>query len=138
MHKMSCGTLLLVIVMALLTPSLATEQKGVVIKFTQTPPAGGGPESRGDIAGRVTGLESPEKYQIVLYAHTDWWYVQPLVSAPYTDISPDGTWSNWTHLGHRYAALLVKSTFQPPAKTQFLPRVGADVIAKAEVSARAN
>lgn len=138
MRKMSRGTLLFVIVITLLTPSFAAQQTGVRIEFTQVPPTGAGPESRGDITGRVMGLERPETYKIVLYAHTDLWYVQPLVSDPYTDIASDGRWSNWTHLGHRYAALVVRSTFLPPPKTQSLPRVGGDVIARGEISAKVN
>lgn len=122
------------LIVAALSASASAE---VMIDFTQVPVAGEGPESQGNIAGDVRGLENPERYKIVLYAHTDWWYVQPLRSDPYTDIASNGRWSNWTHLGYRYAALVVRDTFQPPAKTQSLPHVGGDVIAEAEVAARA-
>jgi len=101
------------------------------VVFTNVPKSSekGGPDSRGEITGRVEGLATPEHCKVVLYTHTDAWYVQPLVSDPLTEIQSDGTWSNWTHLGRRYAALVVKSGFQPPAKTQTLPPVGEQVLA---------
>lgn len=124
------------ILITLVAPALAVPSQSVKIKFTEVPPAGAGPQSQEDIAGIVTGIEKVETYKIVIYAHTDAWYVQPLTDDPYTDIAPDGGWSNWTHLGNRYAALVVRPSFQPPSKTQSLPRVGSDVIARAEVSAK--
>ncbi len=90
----------------------------VTIEFTRVPQSGSGSGSRGDIEGSVLGLNEPRQYKVVLYAHTDWWYVQPLVSDPYTDIGSDGKWSNWTHLGHRYAALVVRPSFRPEARVQ--------------------
>lgn len=107
----------------------------ITISFTDVPRHGHGPASRGDIAGFVKNLASPAQYKIVLYAHTDKWYVQPLASDPFTDIAADGLWSNWTHLGHRYAALVVRPQFQPPEITQALPTVGGLVVAKAEIPA---
>lgn len=97
--------------------------KDLRIEFTQVPRAGEGADSQGDIAGRVVGLDAPQRYKVVLYAHTDWWYVQPLAADPYTDIGTDGTWSNWTHLGKRYAAMVVKPSFHVEAKLQALPHV---------------
>lgn len=114
---------------------IASAWAEVTIDWTRVPSAGAGSESQGDIAGVVRGLANPEKYKIILYAHTDWWYVQPLGDAPYTDIGNDGRWSNWTHLGHRYAVLVVRPSFQPDAKTQSLPKVGGDVVARSEISA---
>ena len=112
------------------------QAKGMTIEFTLVPPAGAGAESRGNIAGRVMGLPEPEKYKIVLYARTDWWYVQPLIDAPFTSIKSDGMWSNWTHLGYRYAALIVRPSFRPSARTQSLPTAGDDVVAVAEIAAK--
>ena len=108
----------------------------VKIIFTEIPPKGEGANSRGDIAGKVVGEKTPQNYKIVLYAHTDRWYVQPLENAPFTNIQNDGTWSNWTHLGHRYAALLVRASFKPESKIQVLPDKGGDIIAIVEVSAK--
>ena len=107
----------------------------VAIEFTEVPKAGAGSDSQGNIAGVVKGISNPENYKIVLYAHTDWWYVQPLTDHPYTDINSEGVWSNWTHLGYRYAALVVRKSFHPKAKIKVLPHVGGDVIAKGEIAA---
>src|SRR5213593_635008 len=71
--------------------------QGIQIDFTKVPRSGAGADSRGDISGRVTGVSDATIYRIVLYAHTDVWYVQPLESAPLTMIAKDGQWSNWTH-----------------------------------------
>ena len=105
------------------------------IEFTEVPKAGAGPDSQGNIAGLIKGIANPEQYKVVLYAHTDWWYVQPQTIDPLTDIGSDGSWGNWTHLGYRYAALVVRPSFQPEAKTKSLPRVGGDVIARSETAA---
>jgi hypothetical protein len=110
----------------------AASAPAVKVDFTQVPGCGGGSESQGNIGGVVTGLDSPERYKVVIYAHTDWWYVQPLADSPYTRIGADGKWGNWTHLGQRYAALVVKDSFSPPATVQGLPE--KDVIAVEETS----
>jgi hypothetical protein len=107
----------------------------VTIQFTQIPGSGEGEASQGQIAGTVLNLSDPAKYRIVIYAHTDFWYVQPLVKHPYTPIKRDGRWSNWTHLGSRYAALVVARSYQPPAKVQALPEEGGDILAIEEVPA---
>ena len=110
-------------------------QEKIAIEITLVPPSGAGPDSSGNIEGRVTGAHPPEQYKVVLYAHTDRWYVQPLESPPFTDVDPSGKWSNWTHLGNRYAALLVRPSFRVESKIQSLPGLGGDVIAKKEVAA---
>jgi hypothetical protein len=107
----------------------------VKVEFTEVPKAGAGSDSQGNIAGVVKGISAPQKYKVVLYAHTDWWYVQPLTVDPFTDINSEGIWSNWTHLGYRYAALVVRESFQPKAKIKSLPHVGGDVIAIGETAA---
>ncbi len=128
--------ILALIGVALLTTMSAAQERAVKIEFTQVPVAGEGPDSRGDIAGRVIGLTKPGSYRLVIYVHTDQWYVQPLADDPLTDIAADGQWSNWTHLGRRYAVLVVRPEFRPLAKTQILPKVGGNVIARAEVAAK--
>ena len=113
----------------------ADSSSSVKVEFTEVPKAGAGSDSQGNIAGVVKGISAPQKYKIVLYAHTDWWYVQPLTNDHLTDINIDGSWSNWTHLGSRYAALVVRESFQPKAKIKSLPHVGGDVIARGETAA---
>jgi len=129
--------------MAAAEPSTRPSPTKPRVTVTRVPPVGSGPTSRGDIAGRVEGVAEPDQYKIVLYAHPadDWWYVQPLretADAPGgadTRISPDGAWNNWTHLGLRYAAMLVKASFKAPDRALTLPTVGGDVLAIDEVEA---
>jgi hypothetical protein len=94
------------------------------IVFSRIPPAGAGSSSRGNVSGWVVGVSAPETFKIVLYAQTDIWYVQPLISGPYTNVGSDGGWENWTHLGDRYAALLVRLPFRPAPMADQLPEVG--------------
>jgi len=83
------------------------------------------------IEGRVTGARPGQ--QIVLFARSEAWYVQPFTDQPFTKIQPDATWKNSTHLGTEYAALLVEPEYRPPAKTDVLPTRGGGVIAIAVV-----
>jgi hypothetical protein len=98
------------------------------ITFTEVPEAAEGGEQRvASIAGRVSGARS--NHRVVLFAKSGAWWVQPLVAKPFTNLAPDGTWKNTTHLGMEYAALLVDDTYQPPPKTGSLPAPGGPIIA---------
>lgn len=98
------------------------------ITFTQVPDAAeGGGQRVAPIAGRVTG--SRPNQRVVLFARSGAWWVQPLVSNPFTEVAADGTRKNETHLGLEYAALLVDNTYQPPPTTEFLPAPGGPVVA---------
>ena len=105
------------------------------IKITTIPPAdkGGGRELE-IISGYVTGASSGQ--QVVLYARSGAWYVQPFVETPVTAIGADGTFSSSTHLGTEYAALLVKSDYVPPPLTLALPNAADGVIAATIVDGR--
>jgi hypothetical protein len=65
----------------------------------------------------------------VLFARNESWWVQPVVTRPFTTIESNATWKNTTHLGIEYAALLVEPGYNPPAIIESLPRRGGDVIA---------
>jgi hypothetical protein len=91
----------------------------------------GGSNKLDVIEGRVAGVSS--EFQIVLYARTGSWWVQPLVGEPFTKIRPDLTWTNTTHLGTEYAALLVKPGFHVSTTLSELPTPGGDVAAIATV-----
>jgi len=98
------------------------------ISFTQVPDAAEGGEQRlVPIAGRASGARPTDR--VVLFAKAGVWWVQPLVEKPFTDVAPDGTWKNRTHLGLEYAALLVDETYRPPPTTQSLPPAGGPVVA---------
>ena len=96
----------------------------------------GGPGAWTRIAGRVSGVV-PKDARLVLYVHTDAWYVQPLIERPFTTVAADGTWSSDTHTGTCYAALLVDPTlFKPQPRIYVLPPVGEGVLAVTEVEGK--
>ena len=98
------------------------------VTLTRVPSADpGGPQKLALIEGLAHGARAGD--QIVLYAHSGIWYVQPFSNQPLTKILPDGTWKNSTHLGTEYAALLVDSTYRPASRISSLPDVGDGVIA---------
>lgn len=105
------------------------------IQITDVPSKGAGPEAMERIAGTVSGVNVKE-CKVVIFTHTDKWYVQPYIDSPDTPIRDDGTWDNDTHLGSEYAALLVKVSYKPPATTGTLPNVGGTVLAIARTTAK--
>jgi hypothetical protein len=102
------------------------------IKFTRIPPAGdGSPDKLEEIEGRVTGARPGQR--IVLFALSGVWWVQPITEHPFTPIRADSTWTNSTHPGVAYAALLVDSRYRPPLTANTLPEKGGPVRAVATV-----
>lgn len=102
------------------------------IKFTRIPQADPAGSARNDIIeGRVTGASPGQK--IVLYAKTGKWWVQPLIDQPFTDLRPNFKWTNATHLGTHYAALLVKDGYRPQRVLDSLPRSDGNILAVAVV-----
>ena len=102
------------------------------IEITTVPPAekGGGRELD-EISGEARGANGQQ--QVVLYARSGAWYVQPFADQPFTKIGPDSTWTNTTHLGTEYAALLVEPGYVPSPVTLTLPAPGHGVVAVAIV-----
>ena len=101
-----------------------------LITFTRVPQANEGGQGEHDfITGRVTGGHAGQ--QIVLYAKSGRWWLQPLVDEPFTKIQADSQWVNSIHLGTDYAALLVDAGYLPPATVDELPPVGKMVAAVA-------
>ncbi len=103
------------------------------VSITKVPPYDvGGPETRADIAGRVTGERTP-MLRVVVYARAgDVWYVQPTPYAQHP-MAADGSWGTWTHTGTSYAALVVRPNFAPVPRYDVLPQVGGAVVARAIV-----
>lgn len=111
------------------------ERTGPFIEFTKVPRAAeGNPYRLVTIEGRVSGARPGQ--QIVLYARSGAWWVQPLADQSYTRIQPDSTWKNSTHPGTEYAALLVDPSYHPPAITIVLPGVSGPVAAVAAVKGK--
>lgn len=104
------------------------------ITITLVPPKGAGPDSMGSIAGTASAANVTQ-LKVVIFARTNTWYVQPYAASPYTAIAKDGKWKAATHLGDEYAALLVDSSYQPPATTDTLPNLVGPVLAIARVAA---
>jgi hypothetical protein len=125
-------TLILVAGLALHGCHSKKTSAGPSIEFTRVPQAAeGSPDKLDIIEGRVTGVR-PE-LQIVLYARSEKWWVQPLANEPFTKLRPDSTWTNSTHLGTEYAALLVETGFRPATTLDALPTRGGSVAAVAIV-----
>lgn len=114
------------------------QQPAPVIRLTQIPPAGAGPNRMQTIAGTVAGVNVAEcNCKIVIFSRGDIFYVQPWANAPLTDIEAGGRFEAAIHLGSQYAVLLVKASYRPPATTKVLPEVGGDVLALTVVDAAA-
>ena len=100
------------------------------IEFTRLPPTGqGSPDILHNIEGRVKGARHGQK--VVIFARSGMWWVQPLADQPFTTIQTDSTWKTVTHPGSAYAALLVDSSYRPPATVNLLPAKGGAVAAVA-------
>ena len=97
------------------------------IEFTKVPPAAQGGRERVDsIAGRVKGYRPGQ--QIVIYAHSGPWWVQPWPDQALIPIQADSTWSTSTHLGFEYAALLVEPGYRPSPTLDVAPTQGGSVV----------
>lgn len=113
---------------------LASQQKipaDLKIEIDRVPPyePQGGPSTRADIAGKISGT-SDLGYSVVVYARaSEVWYVQPTAYASHA-VRPDNTWTSWTHTGSSYAALLVRPGFEPVPRLDVLPKVGGYVVAR--------
>jgi hypothetical protein len=69
----------------------------------------------------------------VLFAKSGVWWVQPEAQQPFTEIRADSSWTNSTHLGTDYAALLVEGDYSPPLSTETLPEPGGAIAARTVV-----
>ena len=108
--------------------SRTSKQEDPSIEFSKIPPAAQGGRERVDtIAGRVNGARPGQ--QIVVYARSGPWWVQPWPDQAYIPIRADSTWTTETHLGYEYAALLVDPHYKPPPTMDIAPARGGDIVA---------
>jgi hypothetical protein len=99
---------------------------GPSIEFTHIPPAAQGGRERVDtISGQARNARPNQ--QIVIYAHSGQWWVQPWPDHPFVPIKADSTWSTETHLGFEYAALLVDPDYHPLPTMDVAPTQGPSV-----------
>jgi hypothetical protein len=98
------------------------------VQLTRVPTGDpGGPLQMDYIEGRAS--EAGPGQKIVLYARSGVWWIQPFKAHPFSNILPDSSWKNSTHLGTEYAALLVEPGYHPASKIDALPSVGNGVVA---------
>lgn len=101
------------------------------ILFTKLPPVGeGSPDKLNRIEGKVNHAKPGQR--IVLFARSGVWWVQPTAAQPFSLVREDSTWSNDTHPGSAYAALLVTPEYRPPITTPTLPEKGGVILAVAK------
>lgn len=101
--------------------------KKPTIELSKIPPAAQGGRERVDtIAGSVHGTVPGQ--QIVVYARSGPWWVQPWPDQPFIPIQSDSTWSATTHLGYEYAVLLVDRDYHPPPTMDTAPTQGGSVV----------
>ncbi len=127
--------ILLVLVSALLVGchSNGSPSRKPSVQVTRVPSANpGGPEQLDYIEGRTSDTRPDQ--QIVLYARSGVWWIQPFKDNPFTKIQADSTWKNSTHLGTEYAALLVDPGFRPESKIATLPNEGNGIVAVTTVA----
>ena len=100
------------------------------IEFTRLPPSGEGSAAKLEfIEGRVIGAQRGQ--QIVLFARSGVWWVQPFEDHPLTAIQSNSTWKNSTHPGSAYAAMLVAPGYRPLPTISVLPQKGGPILAVA-------
>jgi signal transduction histidine kinase len=123
------------VLVVLLLCGCAIRSNDPSIEIIDIPPANkGGGRELDTIKGRVNDAQG--NHVVVLYARSGAWYVQPYADQPFTQIGSDSSWSNQTHLGTEYAALLVERDYEPAPLTITLPTAGNGVIAVAVVDGR--
>ena len=133
----SPGSLLLLAIVCALSNGCRsrTARPQPSLQITQVPAANpGGPVQMDYIEGRA--VDAAPGQQIVLYARSGIWWIQPFANQPFTKIQPDSTWRNSTHLGTEYAAILAEPGYHPATKMTELPGQSNGVIAVATVKGK--
>ena len=123
-----------------LSPACHSRQADApTIEFTRIPQADPGGREKNDIIEGIVKRAGAGQ-RIVLYARSGKWWVQPLANDPFTPVLPidmpqrsSAKWTNATHLGYEYAALLVAPGYRPAASIDRLPAPGGDIAAVATV-----
>ena len=120
---------ILVLVAGLALESCRSQQDAAPsIALTKIPPAAEGGRERVDtIAGRVRNARPGQ--QIVVYAHSGTWWVQPWPDHALIPLQADATFSTETHLGFDYAVLLVDPDYHPLPTMDSTPAQGGSVAA---------
>ena len=95
---------------------------------TLTTPAVGANRVSGSVCNANNSAD-----KVVVYALTNEWYVQPLVAAPFTNISTNGSWESSTNPWRSLVVLLVNPANYAPAATEITnPALDPGVLAWTE------
>jgi hypothetical protein len=118
----------IILVIVLWAGSLAVQGQGSSITIDQI-------EANQRIVGYVRGLQpgSCEKYKVIVYVHTDAWYIHPYagqgVGLSWAPIKPDGSWEIATvqreFKADKIGALVVPRDYPEPSKVISLDRIQA-------------
>jgi hypothetical protein len=121
----ACWLLRVLLCSALALPFIQGQSQPTVTLDT---PASGANE----ISGHAYNVDTSQ-VKVVIYALTNEWYVQPYVDAPFTNISPDGSWSSFVNPWSSLVVLLVNPANYTPAATEITnPALDAGVLASTE------
>jgi hypothetical protein len=109
----------------------ASEDAKPKILFTQIPERNLANQNKQDVMeGTVSGAKQGQR--LVIYSQSGGlWWLQPLLTSPFTPILSNGVWRSETHIGMSYGVLLVEPGFHPAAVLDQLPRRGQGVAAVA-------
>jgi len=123
---LSAKMLILAFGLALQGCHLQSDRSSPSIELTKIPSAAqGGRERVETIAGRVHNARPGQ--QIVIYAHSGTWWVQPWPDHALIPIQADSTFSSEIHLGFEYAVLLVDPDYHPLPTMDLAPVPGRSV-----------
>jgi hypothetical protein len=124
---LSAKMLMLALGLALQGCHLQNDSGNPSIELTKIPSAAqGGRERVETIAGRVRNARPGQ--QIVIYAHSGTWWVQPWPDHARIPIQADSTFSSEIHLGFEYAVLLVDPDYHPLPTMDLAPAPGGSVV----------
>jgi hypothetical protein len=101
------------------------------ISFTQVPESNPGDHDQQDVIEGTVAGERPGQRILVYSKAGELWWLQPLLTSPFTAVLADHVWRNETHFGTEYAALLVDPSYHPAACLQRMPDAGGPVSAVA-------
>jgi hypothetical protein len=125
---------ILLIVLLLTSAGCSRNAKHTVepkISFTQVPQWNPGDRNLNDVMEGTVSGEQPGQRMVIYSKAGKLWWLQPLLTSPFTTILPDHVWRNETHLGTDYAVLLVDRSYQPAAVLDQLPKRGPGLAAVA-------
>ena len=125
---------LIFVAMLYCLPSTAQQAQIVIDKIVQD----------NSISGHVTGLDaaSAPHYRVVVYVHTDVWYIHPYAGQgkgmSWAGIGPSGTWSIRTvkreFPADQVAALVVNDTLSVPPRTDSIDGIPHVALFKLDLS----